>query len=307
MEYATNPKAKSTAITLTGAAGYGITTILMAVALKIVEATHGPVFMLREGAEVNEGDVAYAATLFPNVPCYFVVDQAQEQAAKVRAALTQQLKTSTNCLFIMGERRNQWLSSKGRFPTEEFVVTPLSDGEINRLLDFLGAEGALGELEHLDRSFQFSIIKNKHEQQLLVAMREATAGEGVGFDAIIENEYRSIDEGNSPSLSRELYLLVCCFYQHGMLIRDRLLESVLGLPLDALHKEVGTLLEGLVDYWETDIVRGEYAARARHRIIAEIVWKKCGSRQRKENLLQKSMEKMNLTYRLDKVVFDYPS
>src|ERR1019366_1769156 len=46
-EYATNPKAKSTAITLTGAAGYGITTILMAVALKIVEATQGPVFMLR--------------------------------------------------------------------------------------------------------------------------------------------------------------------------------------------------------------------------------------------------------------------
>ena len=97
---------------------------------------------------------------------------------------------------------------------------------------------------------------------------------------------------------------MCCFYQHGMLIRDHLLESVLGLPLDAMHKEVGTLLEGLVDYWETDIVRGEYAARARHRIIAEIVWKKCGSRQRKENLLQKSIEKMNLTYRLDKVVFD---
>lgn len=304
VEYATDPKARSTAITITGAAGYGITTILMAIALRLVEATHGPVFMLREGAEVNEGDVAYAATLFPNVACYFIIDQAREHAINLQAALTQQRKTKLNCLFILGERRNQWLSSKGRFTTEEFVVLPLSDGEINKLLDFLGAEGALGELEPLDRDFQFNIIKNKHEQQLLVAMREATAGEGVGFDAIIENEYRAIDEENSPSLARQLYLLVCCFYQHGMLIRDHLLESVLRLPLDAMHKEVGTLLEGLVDYTETDIVRGEYAARARHRIIAEIVWKKCGSRHRKEELLQRSMEKMNLTYRLDKVVFE---
>jgi tetratricopeptide (TPR) repeat protein len=60
----------------------------------------------------------------------------------------------------------------------------------------------------------------------------------------------------------------------------------------------------LVDYAETDMVRGQYAARARHRIIAEIVWKKCGSRELKESLLQKAMEKLNLTYRLDKVVFE---
>jgi tetratricopeptide (TPR) repeat protein len=304
LEFTTNPKAKSTAAGLIGPAGYGITTILMAMALKIVEAAQGPVFFLREGAEVNEGDVAYAATLFPTVPCYFFIDQAREHAGSIQSALAQQRKTSSNCLFILGERRNEWLSAKARFHMEEFDVVPLSDGEINRLLDFLGSEGALGELKELDRSFQFNIVKNKHEQQLLVAMREATEGEGVGFDAIIENEYRGVDEGKSPSLARELYLLVCCFYQHGMLIRDQLLESVLGLPLLTLHAEVGSSLDGLVDYAETDIVRGQYAARARHRMIAEIVWKKCGSRERRESLLQKAMEKLNLTYRLDKVVFE---
>lgn len=304
LEFTTNPKAKSTAIAVTGPAGYGITTILMAIALKIVDAHTGPVFMLREGAEINEGDVAFAATLFPSVPCYFVIDQAREHAGTVQSSLTQQRTTSSNCLFILGERRNEWLSAKARFRAEEFDVVPLSDGEINRLLDFLSAEGALGEMEELDRSFQFSVVKNKHEQQLLVAMREATAGEGVGFDAIIENEYRGIDEGQPSSLSRELYLLVCCFYQHGMLIRDQLLESVLGLPLQTLHEDVGSSLEGLIEYAEIDVVRGLYAARARHRIIAEIVWKKCGSRERKESLLQKAMEKLNLTYRLDKMVFE---
>ena len=140
---------------------------------------------------------------------------------------------------------------------------------------------------------------------LLVAMRDAMAGEGVGFDSIIEGEYRDIDVDKSPSISRDLYLLVCCFYQHGMLIREELLEAVLGFPLLSLYEDVGTNLEGLVEYVETNIVRGQYAARARHRIIAQIVWRKCGTRELKEQLLQKAMEKLNLTYPLDKKVFEH--
>lgn len=304
LEFSTNPKSKSTAVALTGPAGYGITTIMMAQALRIVDARIGPVFMLREGAEVSEGDVAFAASLFPDVGCYFVIDQAREHSADIQAALSQQRNTKTNCLFIMGVRRNEWMSPKIRFKAKEFEIDPLSDNEINRLLDFLTAESSLGEMEVLDRDFQFTIVKNKHEKQLLVAMREAMAGEGVGFDSIIEGEYRSIDEENSPSVSRDLYLLVCCFYQHGMLIRDELLEDVLGYPLQSLYEDVGTNLEGLVEYAETNIVRGQFAARARHRIIAQIVWKKCGTRQLKEQLLQKAMEKLNLSYRLDRKVFE---
>jgi cold shock CspA family protein len=305
LEFSTNPKSKSTAIALTGPAGYGTTTILMAQALRIVDAKIGPVFMLREGAEVSEGDVAYAATLFPDVGCYFIIDHAREHSQGIQSALAQQRKTKANCLFIMGVRRNEWLSAKTRFKAEEFEIEPLSDDEINRLLDFLGSENALGEMEVLDRGFQFNIVKSKHEQQLLVAMREARAGEGVGFDSIIESEYRDIDVDKSPSLSRDLYLLVCCFYQHGMLIRDELMEAVLGHPLQSLYEDVGTNLEGLVEYTETNIISGEFAARARHRIIAQIVWKKCGTRELKESLLQRAMQKLNLTYNLDKKVFEY--
>lgn len=305
LEFSTNPKSKSTAIVLTAPAGFGTTTIMMAHALRIVDASIGPVFMLREGAEVSEGDVGFAASLFPDVGCYFVVDQARDHSGKIQAALAQQKSTKTNCLFIMSVRRNDWMSPKIRFKAKEFEIEPLSDLEINKLLDFLTVEGSLGEMEYLDRDFQFTIVKSKHEKQLLVAMREAMAGEGVGFDSIIEGEFRSIDEKNSPSISRDLYLLVCCFYQHGMLIRDEVLESVLGHPLQSLYDDVGTNLEGLVEYVETNIVTGQYAARARHRIIAQIVWKKCGTRQLKEQLLQKAMEKLNLSYRLDRKVFEF--
>lgn len=304
LDYSTNPHSRSAAAVLTGPAGYGITTILMASALRAVDAGIGPVFMLKEGAEVNEGDVAYATSLFLNVDCYFVVDQARDHSANIQAALSQQRKAKANCLFLLGVRRNDWMSAKVRFKAVEFEIDPLSDNEINQLLDFLGAEDSLGELEPLQRDFQFTIVKNKHEKQLLVAMREAMAGEGVGFDSIIEGEYRSVDIEKSPSISRDLYLLVCCFYQHGMLIRDELMEAVLGYPLQSLYEDVGTNLEGLVEYAETNIVKGQYAARARHRIIAQIVWRKCGTRELKEDLLQKAMEKLNLTYRLDKKVFE---
>lgn len=304
LDFITDVKAKSTALLLTGPAGYGITTILMALALKLVDAIKGPVFFLREGAEVNEGDIAYAATLFPEVPCYFVVDQAREHAANIQTALSQQRKTTSNCLFILGERRNEWLSANTSLTGRVFDIEPLSDGEINLLLDFLSAEGALGDLKELERSFQFSIIKNKHEQQLLVAMREATAGDGVGFDAIIESEFQGVDPGKSESLARQLYLLVCCFYQHGILIRDRVCESVIDVELQNLYQQIGSSLEGMIEYSETKIGNGEYAARARHRIIAEIVWKKCGSQDLKEHTLQKAIENLNFTYRLDKIAFD---
>ncbi|RZU28979.1 hypothetical protein [Edaphobacter modestus] len=203
---------------LTAPAGYGITTIMVSQALRIVDGGIGPAFMLREGAEVNEGEVGFAASLFPDVDCYLIVDQARDQLANIQNAMAQRRLAKNNTLFIINVRRNEWLSPKIRFNAKEFEIEPLSDTEINRLLDFLGAEDSLDKLAELDREFQFKIVKDKHEKQL-VAMREAMAGEGVGFDSIIEGEYPSIDEENSPSVSRDLYLLVCCFYQHGMLIR----------------------------------------------------------------------------------------
>jgi hypothetical protein len=60
-------------------------------------------------------------------------------------------------------------------------------------------------------------------------------------------------------------------YQHEMLIREELLQDCLGYPLQPLYEDVGANLEGLVEYDVTNIVRGQYAVRARHRIIAQIV------------------------------------
>ena len=304
LDFSTSPGSRSVAVAVIAPAGYGVTTFIMSLAAKIVMSRIGPVFMLRDGAELLEGDVQFAASVFPN-RCFFVVDQAREQTHRLNTALAQQRQAKTNCLFILGERKNEWRSSRVRLRAAEYEIEPLSDGEINRLLDYLARERALNKLEHLDRAFQFSIVKEKHEKQLLVAMREAT--EGYGFDVIIENEYRGISDGSTPEtihLPRDLYLLVCAFYQEGVLARDRLIAEILGKPLEILYEEIGSSLEGLVTFEETDLARGEYAARSRHRVIAQVVWKKCGDQGTKEQILQSAMEKLNLTYRLDKEVFE---
>ena len=306
VEFATAPSAKSTALALVAPAGYGITTCLMTLATRIMRAKVGPVFMLKEGSQILEGDVAFAAALFPDVASFFLVDQAREHAHTLAIALHQQRQTKLNCLFVIGERKNEWHMAGAKLKAEEFEIEPLSDPEINELLDFLSAENALGEMEDLDRDFQFKIVKDKHEKELLVAMKEATAGEGIGFDAIIDSEYRGIFAGDEPTslFARELYLLVCCFYQFGVLVRDRLLSEILNQPLERLWESTGAALEGLVDFKESDAARGEFAVRARHRTIAEIVWKKCGTQERKEHLLQTAMDRLNLSYNLDKTVFE---
>jgi hypothetical protein len=276
----------------------------MSVAAKIVTERIGPVFMLRDGSDVLEGDVQFAASVFPD-RCFFFVDQAREHAYSLSTALAQQKQAKANCLFVLGERKNEWRTARSRLKADEYEIQALSDAEINRLLDFLARERALNKLEHLDRAFQFDIVKKKHEKQLLVAMREAT--EGFGFDVIIENEYRGISDGSSPetvNIPRDLYLLACCFYQEGVLVRDRLLAEILSKPLEVLYEEIDGPLEGLVTFEETDVARGEYAARTRHRVIAEVVWKKCGDPSTKEYILQSAMEKLNLSYRLDKAIFE---
>jgi hypothetical protein len=304
LDFATTPEAKSRAMAILAPAGYGITTLLMSVGANIVKERIGTVFMLRDGADVLEGDIQFAATLFPEEACFFLVDQAREQAIPLQTALAQQRQTNRNCLFVLGERKNEWRMARSRMKTVEYEVQPLSDSEIDRLLDYLSRENALGRLGELDREFQFAIVKQKHEKQLLVAMREAT--EGTGFDAIIQNEYRGIEDKASPTTatSRDLYLLVSCFFQHGVLARDFLLANILGKPLPVLYAEIGDSLEGIVIFEETDLTRGEYAARTRHRTIADVVWKRCGLPAAKERILQSAMEKLNLSYRLDKTVFD---
>jgi tetratricopeptide (TPR) repeat protein len=228
----------------------------------------------------------------------FVVDNAAEHTEAIHYA-TSRLNGSRNAaFFFLGERKNEWRQGQGSYSPKEFDGDTLSDPEINRLLDCLTRNSALGALADLDREIQFAIIRSKHQKDLLVTMREAT--EDKRFDAIIEDEYRGIRD----DLSRRVYLAVCGFYQHGAYARDSLLAELVKTSLTRLYEETGAATEGVVIYDCIDPSAERYAARARHRTIATVVWERCGDPADKEQLLKDAIGLLNLTYRSDKEAFE---
>jgi tetratricopeptide (TPR) repeat protein len=279
-------------------AAYGVSTLLMTLAVQLVTDRAGQVFMLRPGRPLLEGDVEFACTLFSH-STFFFVDGAGDYSKTLYSLVTHPSPIVSHAMFFLGERLNEWRQCRIKPSTKEFSLEALSDPEINRLLDYLADNNILGALEHLDRNLQFSVIKEKHRKELLVVMREST--EGKSFDAILEDEFHGI---NDP-LSRRLYLVVCCFYQYGALVRDALLAQILGVSITELYDLTGNATEGVVLYDCINEGEGTYAARARHRIIATVVWERCSELGEREQILQTSLDALNLNYGSDKDAFEH--
>lgn len=281
-----------------GPAGYGVTTLMMTLAVRLVEEMAGPVFMLKPAGEIKEGDVEFATSIFGGRP-FFFIDNAADHSDVLHSAIHLLKETGKTAMFMLGDRLNEWRQGHGKLSAKEFLLEPLSDPEIDRLIDCLTKHDELNKLKNLKRELQFAAIKVKHKKELLVAMREAT--EGKSFDAILEDEYRGIGD----STSRQLYLVVCCFYQHGAYVRDTLLAQLMEMSITELFEKTKDATEGVVIYDCIDESLGIYGARARHRTIATIVWERCGDSAEKETFLSTSLNSLNLKYRADKDAFEY--
>ena len=297
LDYATGSMQTASVRILLAPAGYGVSTVLMSLAVRLITENAGPVFMLKPGCNLLEGDIEFAATLFAQRP-FFFVDTASDHIDNLRAIIQKFREAKISGMFLLGERLNEWRQNVGALRGKEFLIEPLSDAEINRLLDFLGVHSALNRIENLTRELQFSAIKKNYNKELLVAMREAT--EGKDFDAILEDEYRGIGDDTS----RLAYLIVCCFFQHGTYIRETLLAELVGKNLVEYYEVTSRTTEGVILYETIDESRGLNAARARHRTIAAVVWERCGSPEEKERIIKMALENLNLNYPSDSRAFE---
>ena len=297
LDYATSKSKSPKVITVLGPAGYGVSTLLMTLAARLATEEAGKIFMHKHGNPLYEGDIEYAISLFPDRSFIFI-DNAADHAERIATLVNRLKETDRTAMFILGERLNEWRQAFRKPRATEFQLEPLSDPEIYRLIDYLGSHSALNNLEHMKRDLQFAVIKNMHKKELLVAMREAT--EGRSFDAIIEDEYRGI----AAPLSKRLYALVCCFYQHGVYVRNELLAQLLGVSIVDLYEQTGKSTEGVIIYECINQARELYAARARHRTIAAIVWERCIGPDEKETIIQSSLNTLTANYAADKDAFE---
>jgi tetratricopeptide (TPR) repeat protein len=297
LDYATAGLHRPQSALLLGSAGYGITTLMRALAVKYVKEKAGPVFYHREGSPILEGDIEFATTLFPTQAPLFVVDDAADFTKELTQSTAVLRELRRQSFILLGARRNEWLQTRSRVPGKSYDLEALSGDEVGRVLDFLSSNGSLNRLEGLSREHQVSAIQQRHGKELLVVMREAT--EDQGFDAIIEDEFRGIES----DAARKMYLAVCCVNQHGGVVRDEVLAKVLGKDLAGLYGEV-TGTEGVVIFDELDPASNLFFARARHRTIAAIVWERCGDAGTRAALTRDLLDALNLNFGVDVKAFD---
>lgn len=297
LDFATIEDDKVSSVLVLGPAGYGVSTVVMKAAARLVRERAGPVLMHRRGTPLVEGDVEFAVEVLGQQP-FFVIDNAADVGAELVSAVRRVRDIKKPACFLLGERINEWRQRRFRISPTELEIQPLSDAEIDRLLSYLERNSALNKLEHLEPKLRFAAVKEKHEQQLLVAMREAT--EGRAFDAIIEDEYRAI----SDERSQIVYAAACALYRLRIPMRVDVLADVLGLNLVEVYDALGPDVEGVVRVDTIDEAKGIYAARARHQIIAEIIWERALDPGERDRLLQRTLDALNLSYVLDAKAFE---
>ena len=270
----------------------------MTIAVRFALEDVGAIYSIKSGHDLLEGDIEFACSIFPDKTSIFIVDNAADHGEELSAIIDRLSNLGQRALFLLGERLNEWRQVRTKPIAHEFGLEPLSDPEIKRVLNYLAERGMLNALEHLDHDMQFAAIKERHKKELLVVLREAT--EGTSFDAILEGEFRGI----GSTFAQKLYLTVCCFHQHGAYCRSSLLANLLGISETELHSRTGNETEGVVVYEAINEAQGIFAARARHRTIAAVVWERCGDPAEQETILQEALEHLNLNYRVDKDAFD---
>jgi len=297
IDYATAEHASRPTILILAPAGYGTTTVLMSLAVGLVKENAGVVFMHKTGTPIIEGDVEFACSLFKSRP-FFLIDNAADYVRAFANAFQAVKNARRAACFLLAERKNEWRQLPHAPKAFEFGIEPLSEPEILRLLECLGQHGELGNLEHLPQDLRIAAIRQKHDRQLLVALREVT--EGKAFDAIIESEFRDIQGEDA----KHLYATVACAYQLRQPVRDGAVSMSLGLQITEMYESTRDCLEGVVEYELIDQANGIYAARCRHHIIAQIVWERCVAPGERERIMLSLIDALNHNYYVDAQLFD---
>jgi hypothetical protein len=298
IDYATDPKKRVRICTITGSAGYGISTLLMIIAKRLLQEHVGKIFFHNSSKELREGDVFFASNIFSEDKVIFIIDNAADYARQIKSLISHARENKMDIIIILGDRTNEISQSRIKGIGNNFIIQPLSDGEIENLIDYLADINELNKLKYLDREFQISAIRKNYNRELLVAIREAT--EGVNFDLIIQDEFFGIQD----ELAREIYAIIACIHQHSAILRIELLARLLQKPMDELYEQISSYLQGIVFYELINEEYQEYAIRTRHRIIASIIWNRCMAPSIRDNYIHMIINNLNIAYSIDKKAFE---
>jgi len=299
LDYATDKKKNVNVCTVTGAAGYGITTLMMIVAAKVVQEKMGQVYFMRDGKKLNEGDIFFAyENRIDDAKCFFFIDNAADHSNDISRIIKLSREQRKNIAFILADRQNELATKNMLGRGDIHHIDPLCDTEIESIIDFLSENNELNKLQFLQRDDQLAAIRQNYNRELLVTIREAT--EGKSFDAIIQDEYHNIRD----TFCLSAYRLITCLHQFNVQVRMELLTSILDMGLTEFYTRTENPLKGVIVYDLYNAENNIYVVRTRHCLIAQIVWDNCITKTEKEFIINSILIKINISHRLDRRAFE---
>jgi hypothetical protein len=198
------------------------------------------------------------------------IDEAGQSASGIRALLELANPGRFRLCCFLADQPNKCGQLTNVPDAQEYALGKLTDTEIHDLLAQLAKTNNLGELEHKSASERFEFFKTFADNQLLVALRQATTGKR--FDVIIQEEWNRIPAESGKRLY-EFCALLHSFGNKFYLPEEaarRLLKCNNDKPAwvqaRASCRDIllgrNVNLRGMTTIWQT-----------RHSIVAEIIFK----------------------------------
>ena len=190
-------------IALLGSGGAGKSTILRRLGLELVRA--GKTVFFTDSQELPRPDRIANALMGLDASAILLFDNADVTLRELPYLVRELGQVGKPLVVVVAARINDYDRLAGKFhdsvEIEEYIIPPLNRSEIKKIISILEDHRKLGKLNGMQPAERIREFEDRAQKQILVAMREATAGKG--FDEIIEDEFDRIEP-------REAKLLCLC-------------------------------------------------------------------------------------------------
>ncbi len=231
---------------------------------------------------------------------YLFVDDAADRVRELESLVKSIGSAGSRLTVIAAERINEWnvscQSIDGQV-SEVYEIPYLTSQEIDQLLELLTKHKAEGKLGGLSAEEQKREFEERAGRQLLVALHEATLG--LPFVEIIQNEF----DGIWPLEAKQIYLTICVLNRLNVVVRAGVVSRIHGVPFEDFKKRLFSPLEHIVQA-EYDEATRDYAYRARHPHIAEMVFETVLTKQEDRfDSYMRCLSALNIDYSADRIAF----
>jgi tetratricopeptide (TPR) repeat protein len=286
-------------VLITGGAGSGKSTLLRRLAYDTHHEWERPSLFYRDGTAIPF-DALRQYILNAKQRVFIYIDNAATNSNTALRIWHYSKSANLPVTIISAARKNEWNHVRNqlrRVSVIEHELDRLSEKEIGNVLDKLQDNHCLMALSRLGHEERMDVFRKKADRQLLVALREAT--EGKEFEEILHDEYSGI-----PTIeAKRAYLFVCFMHQYGAPVRVGILSRYLNMSIIDIGQKILPAAEGVIIVDQPD-ERDEIVYKARHRVVAELVFAREASRDDNYDRAIDFLSVVDLGYPADKLAFD---